>query len=224
MSSCTTIVMKDSEGTEINKCDLVLVTIDTPTREVTELVIFLEMEERVYNVTEDGEERSVTTRTMKYYPLTPEGLEVAKYDAREDQLLMHRQTKYTYTNITSDNLLIVDGNKLSGYKRQLYDSLANYCEIVDNLEELPECDPPVYVSGISYNINARPFGVFLASNGTWNNSLYDNAVYSYQWYDSNGIIEGATSPSYEAAAQPPSLSLEITLTTPCGTGTHLEEI
>jgi len=116
--------MKDSNNIELVRGDLVMLTIDTPIHHPAELVIFLDIEEYVFKVTEDGEERTETTKTLHYYPLTKEGLEVANYDAGVEQLKFHRQQKYTASNICPVHLLKVDGAKLNGYAKTVFDEIS----------------------------------------------------------------------------------------------------
>lgn len=115
--------MKDSANIELIEGDLVLLTIDTPIEHPAELIIFIENEEYVYDVTEDGEEKTITTNKVKYYPINKEGLQVAKFDAGVTQTDFHRQKKFIVTNICSKNLLKLDSNTLTGYNKTLFDSI-----------------------------------------------------------------------------------------------------
>lgn len=115
--------MKDSNNIELVEGDLVVLTIDTPVEHPTELVIFLNIEEYVFNITEDGEERTEITKILHYYPLTKEGLQVANYDAGVSQSTFHRQKKFTASNICSKNLLKVSGDTLHGYTKTLFDEI-----------------------------------------------------------------------------------------------------
>ena len=121
--------MKDEKGIELVEGDLVMLTIDTPVEHPAELIIFLENKEYTFDVSgEDpltGEytERTETTNTVKYYPITEEGLQVAKYDNGTEQLGMHRQQEYTVDNIKPKHLLKVDDFTLRGYDKTIYDDI-----------------------------------------------------------------------------------------------------
>ena len=121
--------MKDKEGTELAAGDLIMLIIDTPVEHPAELVIFLENEEYTYKLVdvdpETGEstERTETTNKIKYYPISDDGLEVAKHDAGQTQTKFHRQQKYIVTEMKSRHLLKMDSNNLSGYEKTLHDSI-----------------------------------------------------------------------------------------------------
>ena len=115
--------MKDKEGVDLVEGDLVMVTIKTPTQNPAFLAIFLNYEEYVYKITVNEEEVSRTTNTLHYYPITDDGLEVAKFDNGVNQPKMHREQKFTLTNIKAEDLLKMDPLKLRGYQKTLYDSI-----------------------------------------------------------------------------------------------------
>ena len=116
-------IHKDKDGTELTRGDLVMVTIDTPVRPVAELVVFIDMEEYVHTITVDEEEVTKTTKTLTYYPLTEEGLEVANFDSNVTQSALHRQQKYTLSNIESKHMLKMRHETLNDFKKDLYDSI-----------------------------------------------------------------------------------------------------
>lgn len=116
--------MKDKNNVELVRGDLVLVTFDTPVISPTELVMYLEIETRVIKVNPtNGQETTKTTRTLKYYPLTDEGLEVAKTDAGVSQVKFHREKKFTITNVESKHLLKLPSSSVREYKKTLYDQI-----------------------------------------------------------------------------------------------------
>jgi hypothetical protein len=115
--------MKDRNNVELVEGDFIMIVIDNPQETPALLVIYLDNEEYTYEVTENGEERSVTTNTIKYYPITDEGLEVAKFDASVTQLLPHREKKFNITNIHPDNVIKMNTSVLRGYNKTLFDSI-----------------------------------------------------------------------------------------------------
>lgn len=115
--------MKDSKNIDLAEGDLVILTIDRPTEHPAELIIFLNAVERTYKITEDDVELTKTTNEVHYYPITDEGLEVAKFDAGVTQNNFHRQTKYTVTNTLPKHVLKMDETQLRGYTKTLYDSI-----------------------------------------------------------------------------------------------------
>jgi hypothetical protein len=115
--------MKDRNGLDIVRGDLIMIIIDTPIHKPSELVIYLDNEDYVYKVTEDGEEKSKETKHVIYYPLSDEGLEVANYDNGSASSLIHREKKFKITNINSDNIIKADSSNLRGYAKTLYDSI-----------------------------------------------------------------------------------------------------
>ena len=115
--------MKDRNNTELVEGDFIMIVVDNPQETPALLVIYLNNEEYTYKVTEDGEERTITTDTIHYYPITDEGLEVAKYDAGVTQLLAHREEKFNITNICSDNIIKMNTDVLRGYNKVLFDSI-----------------------------------------------------------------------------------------------------
>lgn len=121
--------MKDSKGVDLVEGDLILITIDTPVHHPAELIIYISNEENIIvtDTNEDGIEDGRTTtitNTIKYYPLTPQGLEVAIFDNGGTQAAIHREQKFTVTNIEPRHVLKMDANKLSGYAKTLYDSIS----------------------------------------------------------------------------------------------------
>ena len=115
--------LKDSKGTILTKGDLIMVTIDTPVIKPVELVIFISSEEFVTKVDKDGTETTVKTNTVKYYPLTKEGLEVAKFDNSVTQESIHREQKYTLTNILPKHILKRTSNVLRGLSKDMYNQI-----------------------------------------------------------------------------------------------------
>ena len=115
--------MKDSKGVELVRGDLIMITIDTPVEHPAELVMFLEIESLVYDVTVDGIEQSRTTDTLHYYPISKLGLEVAKYDNNNVTDLIYRTSKYTASNIESRHMLKLVPTVLRGYNKVLYTEL-----------------------------------------------------------------------------------------------------
>jgi len=85
--------MKDIDGTELVKGDACILVLDKPVENPSQIIIFLKSEEYVYKVIKDGTERTKTTDTIKYYPLTDNGLEVANYDAGVNNASLHREQK-----------------------------------------------------------------------------------------------------------------------------------
>ena len=115
--------MKDRNNVELVEGDFIMIVVDNPQETPALLVIYLNNEEYTYKVTEDGEERTKTTDTIHYYPITDEGLEVAKYDAGVTQLLPHRQKKFNITNICSDNIIKMNTSVLRGHNKTIFDSI-----------------------------------------------------------------------------------------------------
>ena len=121
--------MKDSKGTELVEGDLIMISIDTPIAHPAELIIYISNEENitVIDSDEDGIEdsrREVVTNTIRYYPLSDLGLEVATFDNGGTQNLLHREQKYTVTNIEPRHVLKMNPNTLSGYAKTLYDNIS----------------------------------------------------------------------------------------------------
>ena len=116
--------MKDSSGQELERGDLMMITIDTPLEHPAELVIYLSHKEIVYKVTEDEVELTKTINTIKYYPISEHGLEVAKTDAGIDIKKFHREKGYEVTNMEPRHLLKFNPGKLRGYSKALYDEIA----------------------------------------------------------------------------------------------------
>jgi len=120
--------MKDSNNIELNEGDLTMYSIDTPTQHPAELIIYLSNEEIITHVDIDDDNdpdasTTVVTNTVKYYPITDEGLEVAKFDAGVTQNNFHRQEKYNLTNMEPRHILKVDTFTLRGHQKTLYDSI-----------------------------------------------------------------------------------------------------
>lgn len=115
--------MKDKNNVELVQGDLVLITFDTPVISPTEFGIYLEMEEVVTSIDSNNNETSKITHTLKYYPLTDEGLEVAKKDAGVSQVKLHREKKFTVTNVESKHLIKMPTSSVRGYKKTLYDQI-----------------------------------------------------------------------------------------------------
>ena len=119
--------MKDSKGIEIDAGDLIMVTIDTPVEFPATKVVFKAVETRVVNlVVKDGEEVTRTTQEVDdiiYYPISAEGLEVAKADNGNGPATPHRTDKFTFTNINSQHVLILDENNLRGHEKTLYEDI-----------------------------------------------------------------------------------------------------
>lgn len=115
--------MKDKNNIELVRGDIVMVIIDTPVEKPTELVVYLEMEEETTGYDSNDNAQTKTTRNLKYYPITDEGLEVAKYDADATLPKLYRTEKFIYTNIESRHLLKMPTSSVRGYKKELYDSI-----------------------------------------------------------------------------------------------------
>lgn len=120
--------MKDSEGTDLVRGDLVMLTIDTPVEHPAELIIFLENDVLTYMVDVDDDDiidqqKEVTINTVLYYPISDEGLEVANYDAGTVMTAMHRQQEFKVTNVDPKHLLKFSDKGLRGYSKTLYDSI-----------------------------------------------------------------------------------------------------
>jgi len=115
--------MKDSLGQELTRGDLMMITIDTPVEHPAQLVIYLSHKEIVYAVTEDGVESTKTINTIKYYPLSEEGLEVAKHDAGVVVRNFHRTKGFEVTNMEPRHLRKFDPGSLVGYTKTLYNSI-----------------------------------------------------------------------------------------------------
>ena len=115
--------MKDSLGQDLTRGDLMMITIDTPVEHPAELVIYLSHKEIVYDVTEDGVESTKTINTIKYYPISEGGLEVAKTDSGIVLNSFHRVKGYEVTNMEPRHLRKFNPGSLSGYTKSLYDSI-----------------------------------------------------------------------------------------------------
>ena len=115
--------MKDSLGQELERGDVILITIDTPVEHPAQLVIYLSNKEIVYDVTEDGVESTKTINTIKYYPLSEEGLEVAKHDAGVVVRNFHRTKGFEVTNMEPRHLRKFNPGSLMGYVKSIYDSI-----------------------------------------------------------------------------------------------------
>jgi hypothetical protein len=59
------------------------------------------------------------------YPLTKEGLEIAKFDAGEDQEFTHRELAYTVSNYSKANTFIIDNPSatLDTLQKYYYDQI-----------------------------------------------------------------------------------------------------
>jgi len=113
--------MKDNQGIELVKGDLCILVIDTPIENPSELIIFLEAEPYTYKVLKDGTEISKTTDTVKYYPLTDLGEEVARFDSGITQEPLHREQKFVVTHIKPKHLNKISSTGLIGNKKKVYD-------------------------------------------------------------------------------------------------------
>jgi hypothetical protein len=72
---------------------------------------------------DDGTETTRDIHNLKYYPITDEGLEVAKFDNGNAPSTLHREQKYIYSNIESKHVLKMDKNNFRGYQKTLYDNI-----------------------------------------------------------------------------------------------------
>ena len=116
--------MVDKNNVELIAGDLILLTPDKVIEKAGELVIFMEMVERTITCGTEDNIQTVTTTSMKYYPLTELGLEVARYDNDEEQdTAFFRKTPYTVTNINSHNLLKMNPLTLSILNKEYYDEI-----------------------------------------------------------------------------------------------------
>lgn len=115
--------MKDKNGIELVKGDLVILSIDNPIDHPAQKVIFKNQIERVISITEDGQERTKKICDINYYPISDKGLEVAKFDAGQSQAIMHREKEYKATNIKPRHLIKLNAGTLRGYEKTLYDSI-----------------------------------------------------------------------------------------------------
>jgi len=116
--------MVDKNNVELIVGDLILLTPDKVIEKAGELVIFMEMVERTITCGAEDNIQTVTTTSMKYYPLTELGLEVARYDNNVTQdTAFFRKTPYTVTNINSHNLLKMNPLTLSILNKEYYDEI-----------------------------------------------------------------------------------------------------
>lgn len=115
--------MKNINNEEILRGDLVIITIQTPIHHTAEIVIYLNNHERVYDVEEDGEPKSVTTNTVVYYPLTSEGLEVATHDSGTVSSTFHRQKEFQITHIKPQHVAPLESDLLTGTNKTYYDAI-----------------------------------------------------------------------------------------------------
>jgi hypothetical protein len=119
------VTMKDKEGTTLTRGDLTMLIIDTPVDQVAGLVMFLENEEyTVQAEDDDGNEILKNVNTVLYYPITDEGLEVAKYDNGNAPATMHREKKFTVTNVEPKHLLKMDSSNLRDYQKTLFTNIS----------------------------------------------------------------------------------------------------
>lgn len=102
--------MKDIEGKELQKGDLIIVTPEVNYDEVSFLCVF--------DSVDDNSE-------MTYYPLDKDGLDVAKYnngDFDNGEEGFFRTTPFTMTKAKSKVLRKIDDN-LSGTRKYYYDEI-----------------------------------------------------------------------------------------------------
>jgi hypothetical protein len=116
--------MKDSIGQDLERGDLLMITIDTPLEHPAELIIYLSHKEIVYKVTEDGVESTKTINTIRYYPISEEGLEVAKHDAGISVRKFYRTKGYEVTNMEPRHLRKFN-KRFRGHAKDLYESIIN---------------------------------------------------------------------------------------------------
>ena len=103
---------------------LLMLTIDTAVEFPAQLIVYKDLKTSCYmGVNEDDEEEEVQVNTLTYYPITDKGLEVAKTDNGSNPSSLHRQTKYTASNIHDRNLLEMDPGMLRGYQLELYNNI-----------------------------------------------------------------------------------------------------
>lgn len=115
--------MKDKNGIELVEGDAVILSIDTPIERPSQKVIFKSQVERTIRVMEDGTEVTKKVCDIFYYPITDEGLEVAKFDAGHTQTALHREREFKATNIKPRHLIKMNSGTLRGYTKTLYDSI-----------------------------------------------------------------------------------------------------
>ena len=174
--------MKDNQGTELVRGDLVLLTIDTPVEHPAQLIIYLDNKVLTYMVdyTDDNEvdcQKAVTINTVHYYPISEEGLEVANYDAGVVVEHMHRQKEFEVTNVDCKHLLKFDSAGLRGYSKTLYDSIQDLIATAANVVP-PEIE----------DISAPKTAIFqVENNGEWAGVA---PTYTYQWYVNGALKEG----------------------------------
>jgi hypothetical protein len=101
--------MKDKLGNDLEAGDLMLVSFES--------LIDLNDIKAVFKSYDNAK------KIMTYYPITPAGLEVAKFDAGESQSGIHRQRPFTML-VEPIALLKVEPSILSGHLKSLYNQIA----------------------------------------------------------------------------------------------------
>lgn len=181
--------MKDKEGTELVQCDVVLLTIDTPVYNPTQVVVFIRMEEEVINITLDDEEVTKTINTLVYYPITDEALQVSNFDKNITQTALHRQKTYKTSNVESKHLLKVNPNTFRGHQKTLYDNIyANCLLVIDNTIATSVIVAPSITSD-----NGKP-PIYTCDKGIWAGTT--PITYTYQWKGDGIDISGETSDTF----------------------------
>lgn len=100
--------MKDSNGITLETGDLLLVTFNVLIDENSIKIVFK-------SLNDDG--------TITYYPLTNQGLQVAKYDAGESQTGMYRTAPFKLVNIESNNIIKIEEGVLDSNLKRIYNQI-----------------------------------------------------------------------------------------------------
>lgn len=116
--------MTDKNNIELLEGDLIMITFDKVIHRPAEIVVYKEMQTRTITCGSEDNIETVETKSLIYYPLTKEGLQVAKFDTGTTQTdLLYRTKAFTVTNICSDNILKMDPDRLNVTLKTYYDSI-----------------------------------------------------------------------------------------------------
>jgi hypothetical protein len=118
--------MTDKNNIELLEGDLIMITFDKVIHRPAEIVVYKEMQTRTITCGSEDNIETVETNSLIYYPLTKEGLQVARFDTSTTQVdLLYRTKPFTVTNICSGNILKMEPDNLNSALRTYYDNITS---------------------------------------------------------------------------------------------------
>lgn len=118
--------MTDKEGNKLERGDLVMLVIKTPVENPSQLIVYLSSTQ-TGTCKEEVDDKLIEEPeyTLLYYPLTKDGLEVAKFDNGTNDPTLTRGTKFTATKVRCSDLIKMNPDILRGYKKTLFEEISN---------------------------------------------------------------------------------------------------